>query len=158
MSVIDIDLAMRHLLAEPDDQLLIEAQLAAAEEAAAQFLQRRFFADSDALQEAKSGIAARMAAVRLLYDAAKVSADVIDDLGDRCRLREQARQAYGDALEDIDKDAYGILINPAITAACLLKLGHLFANREEVVTGIIATELPQASKSLLMPYRIRMGV
>ena len=55
-------------------------------------------------------------------------------------------------------DEFGIVINKGIEAACLLKLGHLFANREEVVTGTIATELPLTSKSLLMPYRIRMGV
>lgn len=158
MSVIDIDLAMRHLLAEPDDQVLIQAQLDAAEEAAVQFLQRRFFLDNAALSAAKADRATRLADARLKYNVEKDLADLIVDCDDRCRLREQARQAYGDALEDIDKDAYGILLNPAITAACLLKLGHLFANREEVVTGTIATELPLASQSLLTPYRIRMGV
>ena len=63
-----------------------------------------------------------------------------------------------DTFEAIDMDDFGIVINKAIEAACLLKLGHLFANREEVVVGSTAVELPLASKSLLMPYRIRMGV
>jgi hypothetical protein len=158
MSVIDIELAMKHLLAEPEDQVLVQAQLDAAEEAAMQFLQRRFFADQTALEAAMAGIASSMAAARVTYESAKLDADGFEDLSDKCRLREQARQRFGDALEAMDMDAYGLVINAAITAACLLKLGHLFANREEVITGTIATELPLASQSLLMPYRIRMGV
>ena len=43
MSVIAIDIAMHHLHAEPDDQVLVQAQLDAAEEAAMQFLNRRFY-------------------------------------------------------------------------------------------------------------------
>ncbi|MBD1602578.1 phage gp6-like head-tail connector protein, partial [Pseudomonas sp. CA3A] len=38
MSVIDIELAMKHLLAEDEDKALVQAQLDAAEEAAMQFL------------------------------------------------------------------------------------------------------------------------
>lgn len=158
MSVIDIELAMKHLLAEPEDQVLVQAQLDAAEEAAMQFLHRRFFVDQAALEIARVTVPAQMAAARAAYEAAKLDAEGFDDLGDKCRLREQARQRFGDALEAVDMDAYGIVVNAAITAACLLKLGHLFANREEVITGTIATELPLASQSLLMPYRIRMGV
>lgn len=158
MSVIDIELAMKHLLAEPEDQVLVQAQLDAAEEAAMQFLQRRFFVDQAALDAARAAVPDLIAAARSAYNAEKVEAEEFDDLGDRCRLQEQARQRFGDALETIDLDAHGILINAAITAGCLLKLGNLFANREEVVTGTIATELPLASKSLLTPYRVRMGV
>ncbi|SCZ14266.1 head-tail connector protein [Pseudomonas sp. NFACC37-1] len=158
MSVIDIDLAMKHLLAEPEDQVLIQAQLDGAEEAAQQFLQRRFFADQAGVDQAKADTVLRTKAALAQYQAALVIADDPDNTDIRCRLREQARQALADAYEQIDLDEYGIVINAAITAACLLKLGHLFANREEVVVGVTAVELPQASKSLLMPYRIRMGV
>lgn len=158
MSVIDIELAMKHLLAEPEDQVLVQAQLDAAEEAAQQFLQRRFFVDQAAVNAAKSEIVQRTRAARDAYTAAIALAELPDNYEFRCRLREQARQSLADTYESIDMDEYGIVINAAITAACLLKLGHLFANREEVVTGTIATELPFASKSLLMPYRIRMGV
>ena len=158
MSVIDIDLAMAHLLAEPEDQVLVQAQLDAAEEAAMQFLQRRFFVDQAALVAAKAETIQRTRAARDAYIAAKAAADLPENFDFRCRLREQARQALADVYEEIEMDDCGIVINAAITAACLLKLGHLFANREEVVTGTIATELPIASRSLLMPYRIRMGV
>ncbi|TDV44402.1 hypothetical protein EC919_11474 [Pseudomonas graminis] len=158
MSVIDIELAMHHLLAEPDDQVLIQAQLDAAEEAAKQFMQRRFFLDQATLDVTKANVAARLSACRLSYDAAKAGADLIQHDEDRCRLLDQAWRAYIEAVEDIDMDAYGIVMNPAIRAACLLKLGHLYANREEVVAGSTVAELPLASKSLLMPYRIGMGV
>lgn len=158
MSVIDIDLAMKHLLAEPEDLVLIQAQLDGAEEAAQQFLQRRFFADQAAVDQAKADTVLRTKSALAEYKAALVIADDPENSEIRCRLREQARQALADAYELIDLDEYGIVINAAITAACLLKLGHLFANREDVVVGGTAVELPQASKSLLMPYRIRMGV
>jgi len=158
MSVIDIELAMKHLLAEPEDQDLVQSQLDGAEEAAQQFLQRRFFADQASVDLAKSTTLQRTQAARATYRAALVVADAPENSDDRCRLRERARQALADAFEAIDMDEFGIVINKGIEAACLLKLGHLFANREEVVTGTIATELPMTSKSLLMPYRIRMGV
>lgn len=158
MSVIDIELAMKHLLAEPEDQDLVQSQLDGAEEAAQQFLQRRFFADQAAVDLAKSTTLQRTKAARATYRAALVVADDPENSEDRCRLRERARQALADTFEAIDMDEYGIVINKGIEAACLLKLGHLFANREEVVTGTIATELPLTSKALLMPYRIGMGV
>ncbi|MBD8492971.1 phage gp6-like head-tail connector protein [Pseudomonas syringae] len=158
MSVIDIDLAMRHLLAEPEDQVLIQAQLDASEEAAAKFIQRRLFADDASAATAKAGVPNRLGAARAAYEAAKVIAETADHSDDRCRLELQAHQSYIDAVEQIDMDANGIVINPAITAGCLLKLGHLYANREEVVVGVAAAALPLASQSLLMPYRIGMGV
>ncbi|WP_028941616.1 head-tail connector protein [Pseudomonas vranovensis] len=51
-----------------------------------------------------------------------------------------------------------ILINAAIKGACLLILGHLYANREDVVTGTIATAMPMGSQALLTPHRIGWGV
>lgn len=157
MSVIDIELAMSHLLAEPEDQVLVQAQLDAAEEAAMQFLQRRFFVDQSAVIAAKADTIQRTRDARDVYATSKAAAELPENVAIQCRLMVQARQVLADTYEDIDMDEYGIVINAAIQAACLLKLGHLFANREEVVTGTIATELPLASKSLLMPYRIRMG-
>lgn len=158
MSVIGIELAMKHLLAEPEDQDLVQAQLDAAEEACMQFLQRRFFADQASLNLARQNTLQRTRDARAAYLAAKATAGLPENYDVRGRLCDSARQVLADAYEEIDMDEHGIVINPAISAAALLKLGHLFANREEVVTGTIATELPLASKSLLMPYRVRMGV
>ena len=129
MSVIDIELAMKHLLAEPEDQDLVQSQLDGAEEAAQQFLQRRFFVDQAAVDLAKSTTLQRTQAARVTYRAALALADDPENAEDRCRLRERARQALADAFEAIDMDEFGIVINKGIEAACLLKLGHLFANR-----------------------------
>ena len=158
MPVIAIDLAMHHLLAEPEDQVLVEAQLGAAEDAAMGFLNRRFYLDQVALDQARAGLSASMRQAREANAAAVAAAETEQDHTLRCRLLEHARQALADAYDQADAIAYGMVLNPAIQAACLLKLGHLFANREEVVTGTTATELPLASQHLLMPYRIRMGV
>lgn len=158
MSVIDIEMAMHHLLAEPEDQVLVQAQLDAAEEAAMQFLNRRFYLDQVALDAARAGVPAAMQQAKDVNSAAVDAAEAEQDHALRCRQLEYARKVLADAYDVADSIAYGMVLNPAIQAACLLKLGHLFANREEVVTGTIATELPLASQHLLMPYRIRMGV
>lgn len=158
MSVIAIEVAMHHLRAESEDQVLVQAQLDAAEEAAMQFLNRRFYLDQAALDEARNGVLAIMQQAKAANAEAVVSVEAEQDHTQRCRLLEHARQALANAYDQADTIAYGMVLNPAIQAACLLKLGHLFANREEVVTGAIATELPLASQHLLMPYRIRMGV
>ncbi|MFF3704456.1 head-tail connector protein [Pseudomonas qingdaonensis] len=158
MAVITIDLAMHHLRAEPEDQVLVQAQLDASEEAAMQFLNRRFYLDQVALDEARAGVSQAMLEAKEANAAAMGAAETEQDHTLRCRLLEHARQSLAEAYDQADAVAYGMVLNPAIQAACLLKLGHLFANREEVVTGTIATELPLASQHLLMPYRIRMGV
>lgn len=51
-----------------------------------------------------------------------------------------------------------IVISQSIVAACLLVLGHLYANREDVVVGTISSALPLGSRSLLAPYRVGLGV
>lgn len=158
MSVIAIDIAMHHLLAEPDDQVLVQAQLEAAEGAAMQFLNRRFYLDQVSLDQARAGVPLAMRTAKEANTAAVAAAEAEQDHTLRCRMLEHARQVLADAYDQADAIAFGMVLNAEIQAACLLKLGHLFANREEVVTGTIATELPVASQSLLMPYRIRMGV
>ena len=158
MSVINIELAMKHLLAEPEDQELVQSQLDGAEDAAMAYLQRAFFVDQAALDAARVLVPAKRNTARLKYDADIVAAALIDDHLLRCEAMADANFAFAEALEAATRFARGIVINPSIQSACLLKLGHLFANREEVVTGTIATELPQASKSLLTPYRVGMGV
>lgn len=111
MTVIPLDTAMLHLRAEEDDRAQVQLLLEAAEDAASQFINRRFYADA--------------------MEAASVA------------------NSAGTA---------PIVINPSITAACLLILGSLYANREDVVVGTITSELPMGSRSLLTPYRVGWGV
>lgn len=46
-----------------------------------------------------------------------------------------------------------MVVNFAVKAAILLMLGHLYANREDVVTGATAEQLPFGSRALLRPHR-----
>lgn len=52
MNVIPTDDALRHLRAEDEDRDDVEQMLAAAEDSAAQFLNRRFYGDATALDAA----------------------------------------------------------------------------------------------------------
>jgi len=158
MSVIGIELAMKHLLAEPEDQDLVQSQLDGAETAAAAYLNRAFFVDQAALDSARLAAPVARNQARAAYDAAMAVAAAIEDHEERCQAMADAEFVFSEELAESTRNARGMLINKAIEAACLLKLGHLFANREEVVTGTIATELPQGSKALLTPYRVGMGV
>lgn len=50
-------------------------------------------------------------------------------------------------------DLSALVLDDDITTAMLLLIGHWYANRESVVIGSTATELPLAVESLLAPYR-----
>ncbi|MCO7634125.1 head-tail connector protein [Pseudomonas guariconensis] len=113
MPVIDMAIARHHLRDPEDDDQYLELLLIAAEDQAMDYLNRRFYADQEALE----------AAVRA-----------------------------GEAGES------PIVINAAIKSACLLILGHLYGNREDVVIGTISTEIPMGSRSLLTPYRVGWGI
>ncbi|VVO30454.1 head-tail connector protein [Pseudomonas fluorescens] len=113
MSVIDIEVAMRHCRAEEVDREYVQLLLDAAENSASQFIQRQFYTDADGL-----------------------AAAVLDG-------------SAGDEPMVIEK---------SIVAACLLILGSLYANREDVVVGVSATDLTLGSRALLSPYRVQLGV
>ena len=158
MPVIDIETAMQHLRAEDDDRPLVLSQLGAAEEMASQYMQRRFYADQAGLDAALASVPIAITSTRSRYDAALVAAQSIVLIEDRQGAIARAGAAFADARAEMEMVANGKVINDAIQAACLLALGHLYANREDVVTGTIATELPMNSRWLLNPYRTGMGV
>lgn len=158
MSVIDIELAMKHLRAESEDQDLVQSQLDGAEAAAMAYLNRSFYADQASLDAARLSAPTKRAAAVVDYDVSMLAAQAIEDAAQRFEAEADVRFMFAEALESVAKAARGMVVNKAIEAACLLKLGHLYANREEVVSGTIATELPLTSKSLLASYRIGMGV
>lgn len=51
-----------------------------------------------------------------------------------------------------------ILVNPAIRAAVLLTAGHLYRNREDVITGATVSEMKEGARALLWPHRVGLGV
>lgn len=113
MPVISLDIARHHLRYPDDDDEYLELLIEAAEGQAMDYLNRRFYADQQALDEAVAA----------------------DDAGES-----------------------PMVCNKQIKGACLLILGHLYANREDVVIGTIATELPKGSVALLTPHRIGWGI
>lgn len=91
--------------------------------------------------------------LELLVEAAEGQA--MDYLNRRFYVDQDALDA---AVAAGQAGEHAMVSNKQINAACLLILGHLYANREDVVTGTIATELPKGSKALLTPYRVGWGV
>ncbi|QXH96111.1 phage gp6-like head-tail connector protein [Pseudomonas ogarae] len=161
MSVIDIELAMKHLRAESEDVEDVQSKLDSAESAAQKFLQRRFYADAAALNAALATVPAARLAARTAYEAAVTTAEAVENWDDRCAALTDAQFVFSEALRNCTAVARGMVINKSIVAACLLTLGHLWANREDAVTGIntsSVTELPHGSRSLLQPDRVSMGV
>jgi len=51
-------------------------------------------------------------------------------------------------------DANRLLLDDDVRTAMLLLIGHWYANREAVVSGSTAAELPLAVEALLQPWRI----
>lgn len=51
-----------------------------------------------------------------------------------------------------------MVVTPAIKAAVLLLTGHLYRNREEVITGTIVSEMKEGARALLWPHRVGLGV
>jgi len=91
--------------------------------------------------------------IELLIEAAEGQA--MDYLSRRFYVDQQA---LDDAVAAGGAGDSPMVCNKQIKAACLLILGHLYANREDVVIGTIATELPKGSVALLTPHRIGWGV
>lgn len=64
----------------------------------------------------------------------------------------------GDAVVEIRAEVGMDSLPEDLKRAALLLVGHLYENREAVVIGTIATELPVAVEYLVQPYRIlRVG-
>lgn len=108
----------------------------------------------------------------------------IEEARQHCRVDsddDQMLTLYGGAAEDAaqeflnrrvykDEDALAaavlagtagcdpIVVNDAIRAAVLLTLGHLYANRENVLVGSAVSEMKEGTRSLLWPYRVGLGV
>jgi hypothetical protein len=114
MPLVSLSLARKHLrVDDPDDDEMVLFYLAAAEQAALDFMDRNAYVDNAALRAAVADGTA----------------------GDR-----------------------PMVATPAVQAAVLLILGHLWENREDSVIGVSAVELPKGSRTLLAPSRIGLGV
>jgi hypothetical protein len=155
--LVDLAAAKAHIRDEgaPDDQ--VQMYLRAAEQSAEQWLNRRIYATTDELTAALLEVPAASLSAVNAYDAALVAADALGDVRLVLDARAQAGRVYDRAADAIREIRDGIVINDLIKAGILLLFGHLYANREDVVAGVTASELPQGSKYLLQPYRVGLG-
>ena len=70
-----------------------------------------------------------------------------------------ASQAELDAaVQDGKAGEMPLVASYAVKAAILLICGHLFANREDVVTGLQSYAMPMGSRDLLRPHRKVQGL
>jgi hypothetical protein len=158
MPVIDICAAMEHTYAEPEDTLIVMRCLDAAEDSAKDFLGRNFYADDTALAAARATVTTLRFDARSTYRLAMDSAELIADYELRKEAEDDANRTLNSAILVASRIQDGIVIKPAIVAACLLITGHLYAHREDVVAGVSVSALPNGAESLLWPSRVGLGI
>lgn len=159
MSLLDLATARAHLRVESDypaDQ--IEPYLNAAELVAAQFMNRRVYADQNLLTDAVAAVPAALIAAGVAYGSAMADAVAIPDPVARCAAVDFASAQYR-AAQIVSRETYaGIVLDDMIRAGILLILGHLFEQRQSVIVGNTVAVLPMGPQYVLQPYRIGMGV
>ena len=139
-----------------DDALLLDCMGGAADAAAA-YLNRAIFEDQEALDAAWDALPAEAASATEAHAAALAAAAVEPDPSKATAMIAVADERQAAASLARTRVLSGVVVNPSILAAVRLTLGHLYANREDVVVGATVAELPQGAKSLLRPYRKGMG-
>ncbi|MEV8518667.1 head-tail connector protein [Dyella marensis] len=156
MSIVSLDEARAHCRVDagyPADQL--QGYLDAAIHAAADYLNRDIFADSDALDAAMDAVPGAIGQASDAYEAARAAASGMTNAAAASAALSIAEQRWAIAQHLATRTRFGIVATPSIAAAIKLTLGHLFANRESVVSGVnaAAVELPLGVQYLLSPYR-----
>lgn len=134
----------------PAEQL--QPYMDAADDAAAAYLNRTIYADQAALDTARDAVPATLGTAQDDYDSAVDAADAIANTAQQQASLDLAAVKLAEAQHAAGRTLYGVVVNDSIKSAVRLILGHLFANRESVVTGQ-AVELPMGAQYLLRPYR-----
>lgn len=155
MTFVTVDEAKLHLRADgTDEDALIGIYIAAAEQAAVKALDRGVYADGTALQAAMTAAPAALTTATAAYAAAVTAADAMTDTTEQAAALQVAETAYMRAQVAYRQVFDGIVVNEAIKAAVLLTVGHLFANREDVVIGASVSALPHGADYLLQPFKV----
>ncbi|MET0548544.1 MAG: head-tail connector protein [Xanthomonas sp.] len=128
--------------------------LQSAEDVAAAYLNRVIFADQAALDAALASLPAEAAAAASAYAAAMSAASAEADHAKADAMRSVATQKLAAYQLAERRRLLGVVANGSILAAIRLTLGHLWANREDVSVGAVATELPLGARAILRPYRL----
>lgn len=157
MELVTIEEVRRQCRADPEDDALLTLYAQGAELAAQQFLNRRVFADKDALDSAVAAMPAEVEAAEAAHAAAREAARDLE--GEARAIAEAAADAaWHEALSNARETAVGMVVNDDVRTAVLMIAAHRYRNRESVITGDSASELPQGPITILWPYRVGLGV
>lgn len=155
MSLVSISEAKLHLRVDnADEDAMIGIYINAAEQAAIKALDRCVYADNTALQTAMTAAPAELTAATAAKDAAVTAAEALTDADEKAAALQVAETAYMRALVAYRQVFDGIVVNDQIKAAVLLTVGHLYANREDVVAGASVAALPNGADYLLQPFKV----
>lgn len=155
MSFVSLAEVKLHLRVDgTDEDALIGIYINAAEQAAIKAMDRGVYADDTALNAAKTAAPAALTDATSAYTAAVTAADAMGDATEQAAALQVAETAYMRAQVAYRQVFDGIVVNDQIKAAVLLTVGHLFANREDVVVGASVSALPHGADCLLQPYKV----
>ena len=86
--------------------------------------------------------------------AAIAAAQALTDATEQAAATQAAEYAYLRAQVAYRQTMDGIVVNDTIKSAVLLIVGHLYAQREDVVVGVSVAKLPNGAEWLLAPYKV----
>jgi hypothetical protein len=156
MKIVTLDLARTHVKADGDDDTLLTQYIESAEAACEREIGRNVYVDQAALDAAKAALPATVLAASEAYEAAVDAAYELDDDRATAYALAAAEQDLIASNIAVTKTRAGLVLpQHDLTAAVLLTVGHLYRNRETVVTGqgASAVEVPEAASALLSRLR-----
>lgn len=155
MSFVTLPEAKMHLRVDgTDEDALIGVYIAAAEQSAVSLLDRGVYADGTALGVAKAAAPAELTAATTTYTSAIAAARSLEDATEQAAATQAAEYAYLRAQVAYRQTMDGMVVNDAIKSAVLLIVGHLYAHREDVLSGVSVAKLPNGAEWLLAPYKV----
>jgi len=117
-------------------------------------LNRNVYPDQQQLDDARNAAIDAAVAADTAYSETLDEVGEIESAQERSLKKQAARQRLEDAKREANRAIHGMVVNSTIKGAMLLTLGNLFENREAVVVGASAAELPQGVPALLRPFRL----
>ena len=144
--IIDIDTATDYLKADSDDEDLITAMIAGAQSICQGYCNRVFYATQDDANADFTQALLDQTAQKASYKALLAGTTDTDQ-------KSLITNHYIEVFGRIKQRVNGVVIDDTITAAMLLTLGHLYANREDnVASGNNVVQVPVGAQRILQPY------
>lgn len=157
--LISLDIAKAHLRIDDSAQdVILALYIGAAEQSAADYLNRRLYADQIALDADVAAAPGALTAATATYTTAIAAAALIVNAVEQAVAIASAGQAYTAAQTLARETKAGMVVNDAIKAAVLLTLGDLFNSREDAVIGVSVAALPIGARALMQPHRCGLGI